>query len=170
MSLPGWDVNGLLPAGKHTATTADLYERCVVGAQHREWRETLFGAFVTYVSVIRRLIPSASAWVDGGFVTQKLDPPHDIDIVIHPDDWGRLNTLGVEDETALFGALTLQDAIIGSPVLTYLPRIQPVCGALDAFLCFPGKEQTWLDTWSSVKAADGTIVPGAVKGFVEVTW
>jgi hypothetical protein len=153
------------------ASLSDIRERCVEGvSDERPWRRTLFAALTAYLDVTKRVIPAARAWIDGGFMTAKTAAPFDIDIVIMPADWNRFATLDDKGAAALFGALTLQDTIVGSPVLSYLARIQPVSGALDAFLCWPGQEGTWRDTWASVKGADGAIVPGLEKRFAEVTW
>lgn len=120
---------------------AEIYERCVIDAPNRDWRETLFSALTSYLAVLARLIPHGVGWIDGGFTTAKAAAPFDVDVVIHPAHWPDLNALDEKDQAALMGAVTIQDAIVGSPVLGYLPRIQPVCGALDSFLCTPGNEQ-----------------------------
>ncbi len=171
MPLPAWTPSGLLPPGIHRATLDDIYERCVRDVdQHVEWREALFNALKAYVRVTQRVIPEALAWVDGGFMTAKQAAPFDIDVVIHPADWQAINSLNVQEQGALLGALTLQDAIIGSPDVSYAPRIQPVSGALDSFLCYPGEEDYWTRWWSSVRTDDGMIINGATKGFAEVSW
>lgn len=170
MPLPDWNADGLLPAGIHSVNLSDVYDRCVSDAGHQAWRGVLYGALRTYIGIVSRIIPHATVWVDGGFLQAKPTAPHDVDIVIHPHDWHHLDHLSAQEEIGLFGALTLQDVIVGEPILTYLERIQPVAGALDAFLCWPGEEDVWIRTWSSVKGADGLIVPGMVKGFAEVTW
>lgn len=172
MALPAWDASGLLPPGIHPASLDDIYERCVKDAPHSPWRETVFDALKTYLAVLRHrgLVPAGTAWIDGGFMTQKPAGPFDVDVVVHPTHWSRLNSLTDKEEAALFGALTLQDVIVGSPVLSYVPRIQPVVGALDAFICHPGEEAYWEQTWASVTDANHVVIPGAVKGFAEVSW
>ena len=81
-----------------------------------------------------------------GSSTQKASGPFDVDVVVHPTHWSRLNGLDSKDQAALLGAVTLQDVIVGTPVLSYVPRIQPVVGALDAFICQPGEENHWEQT------------------------
>jgi hypothetical protein len=122
------------------------------------------------MQLLQGLIPSGRAWIDGGFTTLKAAAPGDIDVVILPESWDDLGALTGKQQEQVYGLLTLQDVILGFPMLVALQRIQPVGGALDAFLCYPGHEQVWHDTWACVKGDDGQIVPGAVKGYVEVTW
>ncbi|MGH3941010.1 MAG: DUF6932 family protein [Pseudonocardiaceae bacterium] len=171
MGLPNWTDEGLLPQGIHSAAMPDVYERFVCDAPHREHREMLYGALATYLRLLRRLVSSGRAWINGGFCTQKATEPHDVDVVLHPADWAALEALDERDQTDLLGLLTHQDIIVGSMnPPQWWARLQPVGGALDAFLCYPGQEDMWYRTWSSVKGPDDRIVPGAVKGFVEVSW
>jgi hypothetical protein len=171
VSLPDWTDDGLLPMGVHPAGMDAVYERFVLDAPNRLHRELLFGALQTYMRLLQRLIPAGRMWVDGGFSTRKGTAPHDVDVVVHPDDWDSLASLGERDQTDLLGLLTHQDIIVGSfDPPQWWARLQPVGGALDAFLCYPGQEEVWYSTWASVKGPDGYIIPGAVKGFVEVNW
>lgn len=171
MVVPDWNADGLLPPGVHRATVEEIYERFVLDAPNREHRELLYAAFHLHFRLVRRLVASGKLWVDGGFSTQKGAEPHDVDVVILPDDWTALEGLEERDQQDFMGLLTHQDVIVGSvDPPEWWPRIQPVGGALDAFICVPGQESMWLQTWSSVKGDDGEIIPGAVKGFVEVVW
>jgi hypothetical protein len=46
-------------------------------------------------------------------------------------------------------------------------------GLIDSFPMAAGvaaQEEYWDGMWSSVKGADGNPVPGAVKGYLEVSW
>lgn len=170
MGLPAWNAEGYLPDGIHRASMDDIYERFVLDAPERDHRETLFSAFQTYYRLVKRFLPSGAMWVDGGFGTRKATAPHDVDVVLHPSDWAQLEALDDQAETDFLGLLTHQDIIVGSLGPIWLPRLQPVGGALDSFLCYPGQEPMWMETWSSVKGDDGLIVDGASKGFAEVVW
>lgn len=171
MGLPDWTPGGLLPAGIHAATMADIHERFVEDAPERTHRELLFNVFQTYMNLLQRFVHSGRVWVDGGFGTQKSTAPHDVDVVVHPGDWRALEALPESSQTDLLGLLTHQDIIIGSfDPPQYWPRLQPIGGILDSFLCYPGQEDAWQQIWSCVKGADGLIVEGAVKGFVELSW
>lgn len=92
-------------------------------------------------------------------------------MVVHPADWNALLALDEHDQNDLLGLLTHQDIIVGSmDPPQWWARLQPMGGAVDGFLCDPGNEDVWYQTWSSVKGSDGRIITGAEKGFVEVSW
>lgn len=169
MALPPWTPAGLLPPGVHTASMSELYDRMVLDAPHRERRETLFAALRTYLGLVERFVGHGTAWIDGGFTMQKEDPPHDVDVAARPADWSELETLGDQERVDLLGLLTLQDIIMSRPDVMWLERVQPIGGALDAFLVRPEGDQAWFDTWSSVKRG-GILQEGEIKGFVEVAW
>jgi hypothetical protein len=124
---------------------------------------------LTYLDICRRVLGAANYWIDGGFVTNKPDAPFDIDVAILPDDWSALERNdSVRDELRFWGLLTLQDLIVGPPTYVGLKRLQPFGGELDSFLCYPGHEPIWHGTWSALKW-DNVLVPGVIKGYVEVT-
>lgn len=171
VGLPDWTDQGLLPPGIHAATLEDVHERFVLDAPHQDRRGMLFRALRTYMELLQQLVPAGRVWIDGGFGTRKDTPPHDVDVVIHPADWEALQGLAEQDHRDLLGLLTHRDIIIGSmDPPQWWERIQPIGGVLDGFLCYPGQEAIWEQTWSSVKGPDGEIVTGAIKGFVEVSW
>lgn len=171
MALPDWTAEGLLPTGIHTGDMADVYERFVEDAPERGHREMLYAALSTYMMLLKRFIPSGRAWIDGGFGTQKGTAPHDVDVVVLPADWSALESMSEQDVTDFLGLLTHQDIIVGSmDPPQWWARLQPIGGALDSFLCYPGQEAMWEETWASVKGDDGAIVLGQLKGFVEVAW
>lgn len=170
MSLPPWDHTGRLPSGVHRVDLSAIYDRFVLDAPNRDERELLFSSLHIYLRLVRRFDPAGRAWIDGGFGTQKAAKPHDVDVVIHPGDWSALEALPESQQNELLGPLTHQDVIVGSLGPLYVERLQPIGGALDGFLCVPGHEATWLDTWASVKDDDGSIIQGAAKGSVEVEW
>lgn len=168
MTLPVWDADGLLPEGRHPASLEEVHDRCVIGAPNAARRQELFGSLITFTELAKRIVGPCQLWVDGGFVTAKPKAPFDIDVVIKPDDWDRLLAYTGRDRDRVFGMLTLQDVVVGEPLYLGFERIQPLAGELDAFLCYPGQDEVWHDTWSAVKGDDGEIVEGAVKGYVEV--
>jgi hypothetical protein len=168
MALPDWIDPGLLPVGRHRATIDELYERCVLDAPNQDRREELFMVLRTFIDITRRIIGAATLWIDGGFVTSKPAPPFDIDLLIIPADWAQLNTAAGRDRDRIYGLLTLQDIIVGHPLYLGFERIQPFAGELDSFLCYPGQEADWDLTWSAVKW-NGVLVPGMLKGYVEVS-
>lgn len=169
MSLPAWTSDGLLPPGAHRASMSDVYDRMVLDAPHRARRETLYSALQTYLGLISEFVPHGTAWIDGGFSMQKPEAPHDVDVAVAPADWNQLASLSDQAQADLLGLLTLQDIIVSRPEVMWIERVQPIGGALDAFLVRPGQEGVWSDTWSRVKRG-GILQPGETKGFAEVTW
>lgn len=169
MPLPQWSSNGLLAPGRHKANEADLYERCVLDAHHRDRREELYRALRTFMDATRRCIGPSVLWIDGGFVTNKPTPPQGVDVVIWPQNWEEVQALTGRDAERVYGLMTLQDVLIGQPLYVGLPHLQPFAGELDAFLGYPGQDEYWDSMWSRVKGPGGAIVGGLAKGYVEVT-
>jgi hypothetical protein len=167
MSLPDWVPPGILPAGRHPASLDELYERCVAGAVNQDRRKELFEVLRVFFDVATRTVGPATYWVDGGFVTNKPQLPFDIDVLIIPDDWSQLSQADPREQMRMYGLLTLQDVIVGPPTYIGLERLQPFAGELDSFLCYPGQQAYWDETWSSLKWGN-QIVDGATKGYVEV--
>ena len=159
MPLPHWTTEGLLPPGRLPADVADIYERLVFDAPHQNEREILFSALNSYLGAVAKIIPAGRAWVGGEFIARTQLVPNGLDVVLIPDDWGSLKRMTGPIRDSLYGLLTLRGVIISQPAM-YLDQVQPVGGLLDGFLCFPGDEETWAQTWSG----DGR------RGFPEVTW
>lgn len=170
MALPGWNDEGLLPPGAHQADLPDLYERFVVDAPERERRELLFGALTTHLRLLRTIIPSGRAWIDGSFCTRTARPPNDVDVVIHPSDWLTLEKSPPHVRASLYSLTTLQVVSAVLPPIADLSRLQPMGGVIDAFVCYPGQEDTWRVRWTSVTDADGNVITGKSKGYAEVAW
>jgi hypothetical protein len=169
MGLPSWTDAGLLPPGIHRAELPDLYERFVLDAPDRPHRELLFGALTVHLKLLRVIIPVGLVWINGSFCTRASRPPDDVDIVIRPGDWKALQDVPAEVKPKLYGLVTLQEVAVLVPTVN-LPRLQPVGGTVDAFLCYPGHEAVWQERWSRVLDAYGDAVQGQEKGFTEVSW
>lgn len=169
MALPAWEDSGLLPPGAHRAEMPDLYDRFVLDAPNRQRREILFGALTTHLQILRMIIPAGMMWIDGSFCTRRQLPPDDVDVVVHPADWEALKGVSAETKARLYALLTLQDVAAREPPVD-LSRLQPVGGALDAYLCYPGQEATWDYQWSKVLNADGSVIADRKKGYAEVAW
>ena len=168
--IPAVDsASGFLPLGSHAATLLDVHERFVRGAPHEQRRQIIYDALVVYFDMVRAFFPSGIALVDGGFTTRKEESPHDVDVVLFPDDPVRTLTWTAQQYMDFQGLLTLQDVIIGGEDAAYFKRVQPLAGFLDSFLGAPEREQMWRRTWSSVRGAGDTFIPD-VKGYLEVRW
>jgi hypothetical protein len=159
MPLPHWTTERVLPPGRLTADLADIYERLVFDAPHQNEREILFSALNSYLGAVARIIPAGRAWIGGSFIARTELVPNGLDVVLIPDDWGSLKRMTGPARESLYGLVTLRGVIISQPAM-YLDQVQPVGGLLDGFLCFPGDEETWAQTWSG----HGT------RGFPEVAW
>lgn len=108
-------------------------------------------------------------WITGHIVTRRDDAPCDASVLILPDDWNRLLDLDEQERGQLYSLLTLQDVVVGPPIYLGLEHVKPVASMLDGFLCFPGHEDDWHETWSAVKGHDGQVFEGIEKGYVEVS-
>lgn len=185
--LPPVDpTTGFLPPGIHSCSWAELEQVFVVDAPHTDHRRRRLHALEVYVECVDELLPGSTLWVDGGFVSHKVDPPFDIDVLVKakPAAWAALMKL-VEAEqqafeawaqggqqgyppktpniTQLSGLMTHQDVHVGGG--NYVPRIQPFGGRIDGFIV-PADLKQALDNFRRDWMVD--VATGAKKGFVEV--
>lgn len=185
--LPAVDpTTGFLPPGIHSCSWAELEQVFVEDAPHTGHRRRRLRALEVYVECGDEMLPGSTLWVDGGFVSHKADPPFDIDVLVKakPGAWADLMKL-VEAEqqgfdawvqhgqqgyppktpsmTQLGGLMTHQDVRVGGG--SYLPRIQPFGGRVDAFIV-PADLKQALDNFRRDWMVDA--VTGVKKGFVEV--
>lgn len=99
-------------------------------------RQLIFGALCHWLSVAHQAFGPGLVWVNGGFVTHKAAPPHDVDLVFIPDDLdtARKSLVGGEG----YSLLTVQDMFFSIPEPGgHLVRLQPFGGLVDAFLVDP---------------------------------
>lgn len=166
--LDGW----LLPPGRHAATLGEVYERFVAGAPYRADREPLFHALTWYVRQARRLFWTGAVWIDGGFTTQKpWAPPDDVDLALVVRS-AQAKRLGDAERARLHELLTHQVVYTRHPP-AFVPRLRTMGGMIDAMLVIrddPGDVTRMHAAWSSVRGDNGRLVPGAAKGYVEVSW
>ena len=104
------------------------------------------------------------AWIDGGFITHKTwAAPHDADVALVFQPSVAFN------EEPVVPLLTLRN-VSAAELRLPATRLQPMGGLVDAFLVpdQPAHTAIWHETWSSVKDANGAILPGKRKGYVEV--
>ncbi|MET9128018.1 hypothetical protein [Streptomyces sp. NPDC004528] len=168
--IPPLTSGGMLPVGRHPASLDEIRDLFVTQAPHMARRVLIYSALELYVSLMRELVPRATLWVDGGFCTHKSAVPKDVDLVVlaqgrdlehfGDEEWGRMRQL-----------LTLQD-VEADIIPTAEPRVQPMGGLVDASLAdadSPEEREFFDELWSSVKGPDGKTVPGARKGYLEVS-
>ena len=169
MIPPTDPVSGFLPVGPHKATLEELHAHFVAGAPNEPRRQVIFDALVAYFKILSDFFPSGLALIDGGFTTFKLDAPHDVDVVLFPDDPTQATAWSQQQFFDFQGLLTLKDVIVGGQDAAYFDRIQPLGGLLDGFIAAPEKEEYWRSTWGSVRRSDDSIAPN-MKGYLEVRW
>lgn len=188
LSLPPIDAaTGFLPPGIHPCTWSEFEQVFVDEAPHPEHRRRRLRALEVWVDCLDEILPGATLWLDGGFVSHKATPPFDIDVLAMVDaatwaqigqqaddemqafgDWVNAGQQGTAPKsptvTTLSGLLTLQDVREGNG--RYFPRVQPIGGRIDGFI-FPADASETLANfrgWWMMDYATGT-----PKGFVEVS-
>ena len=184
--LPPMDAaTGFLPPGIHPCSLDEFKDVFVDNAPHPEHRIRRFRALEVYIDCIDEMFPESTLWLDGGFVSHKVDPPFDIDVLakVKPaawasvmrdvqaeatsfEAWDRGGQVGYPPKTpvlAQYGGLqTHQMAAVGPAVY---PRIQPFGGRIDSFI-FPADMAKALANFRRDWMVD--IASGTKKGFVEV--
>ncbi|MFE4305687.1 DUF6932 family protein [Streptomyces sp. NPDC056891] len=167
--IPALTESGLLPPGRHAASMREIREIFVEQAPHADHRRRIFRAFELYSDMIRDILERGTFWVDGGFCSHKAAPPEDLDLAVLIDSSLPLTD---KDHERLIPLFTLQGVQAGQPQV-WANRVQPMGGLIDSFPVvagIPEQEEYWDATWSKVKGPDGELVPGAVKGYLEVSW
>jgi len=82
--VPKQDFNPLLAAGYHPMTWQSLEATCLAPFAGSATRPTLTKQFEKFIVELRNLGLKGELWVDGSYVTDKLDPS-DVDLVFIPD-------------------------------------------------------------------------------------
>ena len=77
MPLPKFTYHGLLPEGVHDCRLEDLHERMVTNPQ----REKLWRRLQAFIQWARASGQFSCAYIDGGFITDKIFP-EDIDVIL----------------------------------------------------------------------------------------
>jgi hypothetical protein len=77
MALPQFNYHGLLPEGVHDCRLEDLHERIVTNSQ----RELLWKNLQAFLEWARAMDQFSYAYIDGGFITDKIFP-EDIDVIL----------------------------------------------------------------------------------------
>jgi hypothetical protein len=168
--LPSLDpTTGFLPLGAHTATLAEIHDTFVSAAPNPGRRQLIFDGLVVYFDAVRSFFPSGLALVDGGFTTHKPEAPHDVDVVLLPDEPSVVAGWSDSQLKDWQGLLTLHDVIIGGQDAAYFQRVQPFGGLLDGFLAAPEREAEWRYLWAAIRGDDDLPVPNS-KGYLEVQW
>lgn len=188
LTLPPIDpVTGYLPPGIHPCSWAEFEQVFVDDAPHPEHRRRRLRALEVWVDCLDEILPGATLWLDGGFVSHKSAAPFDIDVLatVDPDVWlpvgqradAEMQAFGAwvnagqhgtqpktPTVTTLSGLMTLQAVRDGDG--RFFPRVQPVGGWIDGFI-FPADLAETLANFRGWWMMD--YATGAPKGFVEVS-
>ena len=109
-------------------------------------------------------------WIDGGFLTHKdWEAPRDIDVV-YLVPISEIKHATTPKGIPLWTQSNVS-SVLGSDGLTLAADcIKPGFGMIDAYVSPDNENLTlgWKKRWSSVKDANGNIIDGQHKGFVEV--
>jgi hypothetical protein len=165
------DGDGLLPAGIHKASVAELRKRfgskaVKIGGQRRDM---IIDALDIYVRMVRAEFLKPVIWVNGGLVTGKTwDAPDDADVVVFvsPSQAGADLTSRVK----LLSTGNADHLSIGTNSLDNV-HIKPMGGLIDGYIMADTNpsRRYWNNLFSSVRLPDRSISADLSKGFVEVT-
>lgn len=75
------DFPPLLPPGLHEMSAEDLRTMCVMGFPHSSTRERIMAGLEAVIAALSEVGIGLDIWVDGSFVTHKLNPA-DVDVVL----------------------------------------------------------------------------------------
>lgn len=167
--LPSLTAENILPVGCHPATLDEVEELFVEQAPFPDERREIWAGFRLYLAQLSKLVPSATIWLDGGFVTHKTWAPADIDLAVLLDG-SHLAAFTPEQWQKLAQLVTLQ-GVTAVTLAAATPRLQPMGGLIDAFVLDVSDRHArtfWEQAWSLVTDQTKAIVPGKYKGFVEV--
>lgn len=163
---------GVLPEGIHVCDLDEVHKRFVAEAPEstRERRELIFDALDLHLRMLRRLFRGhpLRVWLNGGFTTHKGKPPRDVDLlcIVPPDAISKAARDGAHP------LWTLSDVTAnrgGTTVVT--SKLYTMGGLTDAYVERSDRVyaiEAMRRDWSRFKDADGNIVEGITKGFVEV--
>jgi hypothetical protein len=122
----------LLPAGLHQMSVADVQGMCVAAFPLSQTRQVIFTGLQTVITELTTSGVQGEMWLDGSFLTEKIDP-EDVDLVV------RVQSNFYENCTAVQG--TKLDWIEGNL------KVSHFC---DSYLWveFPvGHQHYWLSEW-----------------------
>jgi hypothetical protein len=151
--------NGWLPIGRHVVTPQEFQEHFVAAFPESKTRGRLFRRWERHLEALTSVIAVEAQWIDGSFVTSKLDPS-DIDMVSVLDG-PTFDALpaGLRSmvEGLLAGKATKAVWGLDSFAVLRYPDGSPFKAAADA------AADEWHQFWQGDRGHDGS-----VKGYLEV--
>lgn len=162
MPVPPFEPAGFLPAGRHPCTVEEVETSLVDAIGASSSRRLIFDWWRMHRASLRHLMPYGPQWVDGSFVTTKVDPG-DVDLMTILDG-PAFDALAIEVrwlvKSLVSGQYTRAFWRCDSyPVFRY-PSGHPLHDAGEAALAY------WADWWGHTRDTD----PGGKqpKGYLEV--
>ena len=161
--LPDVDVStkfGIMPEGRHRATLDEVESHFVSAGPYGDRRAQIWQAFLVWERLLRAQLPTATLWLNGGFVTHKTwAAPSDIDAFIV----ARRSEVEAAGPSGILPLLTTWDS--------NGRRVQPMSGLVDGHIGAQADGlvvQNYDQTWRKVLDENRHVVPGLLKGYVEV--
>ena len=150
------------------ATFDEVRERFVDQAQGGPARLRLWRAFEVWLDEVRNLLPGATLWISGGFVTARATPT-DLDVVV------LLRADTVQAATGRPDLWTQQAVIVsaGQQTQRYIDRLQPMGAMIDAHVSpepqwMPRRAAAWQASWSTEFDKTTHTETGVRMGYLEV--
>ena len=89
------DLPSLLPLGFHHLTMGNVEQVCVDLFPLSTIRATIFGGLVTFVQTLEAANVPGELWIDGSFLTDKINPK-DVDVLLRVD--GAVYNSGTQEQ------------------------------------------------------------------------
>ena len=89
------DLPSLLPLGFHHLTMGNVEQGCVDLFPLSTIRATIFGGLVTFVQTLEAANVPGELWIDGSFLTDKINPK-DVDVLLRVD--GAVYNSGTQEQ------------------------------------------------------------------------
>jgi hypothetical protein len=154
----------VLPTGIHKASVDEIRAAFVDADAFSQstTRRKIFGGWLAFRLAVKRLIPVEHEYLDGGFVTGKVNPK-DVDLSM----WIRRSDLEAADPNIRAGVTTLRRQ-----------RLSFSCDAVFVFSCETShakyKEfehfRDWTErAWPTYRMGTGELTTAVSKGYIEVS-
>ncbi len=168
--IPGFNGDGYLPEGVYPCGEEGLFFHFVESYPGSNTRQSIFRGFARWRIEVQPLIKAIRQWVDGSFVTDRIDP-HNIDVVSFCDtDYYNSLSKEIQDEIdrLLDGQRsTISDYSTHSALILSAPPGHPEYWQSEVFR---RHQRKWLaKTYIEDPATGHRIETNHQKGFLEMT-
>lgn len=154
-------VDRILPSGTYKMTEDEVEEAFVKPFSSSLRRRMVFRDWTAYRAQIRSLVPVEQEFIDGSFVTDRMNPD-DVDMSL----WIRAQEL---DSLAPGAQRAILRLLADSKRFNCDAYIVPVCNSGHIMFQDFQKQSKWTEEyWASYRDPRKIVVPGIEKGYVEV--